>query len=181
MKRIVVSAILMVFLTSAFAQRRTPNTPIGGKTPRSGGTITPIFNDASRAKKTNTSSSISGSKANSTGTASSQRKSVNGSFSTFQKKELEINRRLQTKQGNFTFPFQSTRAEADKLGKSWVGPNYRVSNNGTTWLNQQGDKIYRRPQWKKDIGKTQANFQKGTKNPNSGKMIWESNGHLNIK
>lgn len=178
MKRILLSIVLILFLTNSFAQRRTPNLPTA---PRPSGKITTKFNDASGVKKTNKASSSSSSNPSSTGSASAQRKSVNGSFNTFQKKELEINRKLQTKQGNFTFPFQSTRAEADKLGKSWVGPNHRVSDNRTTWLNQQGDKIYRRPQWKKDIGKTQANFQKGTKDPNSGKMIWESNGHLNIK
>lgn len=178
MKRVLLSIVLILFLTSSFAQRRTPSLPTA---PRPSGKITKKFNDASGADKVNKPSSGGSSNSGSTGSASSQRKSASGSFNSFQKKELEISRRLQTKQGNFTFQFESTRAEADKLGKSWVGPNHRVSNNKTTWLNQKGDKIYRRPEWKKDIGKTQANFQKGTKDPNSGKMIWESNGHLNIK
>ncbi|MCW2481077.1 hypothetical protein [Candidatus Symbiopectobacterium sp. NZEC135] len=81
--------------------------------------------------------------------------------------------------GNFGL-FQSTTQEANALGESWVGPGYRISKDGTTWVSQDGLRTYRPPTAKPNSTQAttgvQANFEQ--KLTPGGRPI--SNGHLDI-
>lgn len=103
-----------------------------------------------------------------------------GNFNSSQKKQLEIQKSFKKNKGNYTLPFKSNRKEANELGKNYVGNNHTISENGQAWISKDGLKLYRKPQYKKSINKTQANFQKGVKKPN-GKTTWVSNAHLTIE
>ena len=75
-----------------------------------------------------------------------------------------------------------TRAEADQLGKIWVGDGARPTSGGG-WISADGTRAYRPPSEKRNSSHaatgTQANFE--TLQPNSrGKMEVIKNGHLNI-
>ncbi|MFK7832110.1 MAG: hypothetical protein AB8B52_02425 [Winogradskyella sp.] len=102
------------------------------------------------------------------------------SFNTIQQKQLEINKTLAKEKGNWTLPFKSTETEANRLGRSYVGPNYKVSKNGQSWLSNDGLKQYRKAVYKPKEKKRRANFQRGVKNEN-GKTVWVSNAHLDIE
>ena len=77
--------------------------------------------------------------------------------------------------GNFSLG-SGTRADADRLGKAWVGDGYRVSRNGEALVSADGMRIYRPPRNKGRLGKIQANFER--KVPGSRRV--QSNGHLDI-
>ena len=83
--------------------------------------------------------------------------------------------------GNRTLTGTATRLEADELGKSWVGPNYRVASDGKTLLSADGLRQYRPPAPKPNspytATGTQANFQQRL-DPNQ--KTWTSNAHLDI-
>lgn len=107
--------------------------------------------------------------------------SKNSGFTKTQKKQLEINRGLAARRGSYTLPFKSTRREADRLGKSFVGPNYELLKDGKGYLSKDGLKMYRKPAYKKEWKRERANFQRGVKNPETGKTKWVSNAHLDLK
>ncbi len=72
-----------------------------------------------------------------------------------------------------------TRAQADKLGKAFVGPGAKVSKNGKALVSKDGLRVYRSPSRKPNSSQaktgTQANFMRLNK---AGKV--KNNGHLNI-
>ena len=105
----------------------------------------------------------------------------NNSFTKIQEKQLEINHGLATRKGSYTLPFKSSRREADQLGKSFVGPNFEVLKNGKGYLSKDGLKMYRKPRYKKKEKVVRANFQRGVKDRKTGKTIWISNAHLDLK
>jgi RHS repeat-associated protein len=72
----------------------------------------------------------------------------------------------------------STSAEANELGKAWVGDGYRSMKNGGGYVSADGTRTYRFPTGKNSSYATtgvQANFEHLV----DGKVV--SNGHLNIK
>jgi RHS repeat-associated protein len=78
--------------------------------------------------------------------------------------------------GNFGIG-SATEAEAEALGKAWVGPGARAASDGKSLVSADGLRIYRPPSFKPNLGKVQANFE--TKVVSGGRPI--SNGHLDIK
>ncbi|MCQ0033774.1 hypothetical protein [Burkholderia glumae] len=81
--------------------------------------------------------------------------------------------------GNFSLG-QATAPEADALGAAWVGPGYRISSDGSSWVSSDGLRIYRPPSAKPNSSYAttgvQANFE--SKLTAGSRPI--SNGHLNI-
>ncbi|WP_244138120.1 hemagglutinin repeat-containing protein [Burkholderia vietnamiensis] len=81
--------------------------------------------------------------------------------------------------GNFSLG-QATAAEANELGAAWVGPGYRISSDGSSWVSSDGLRIYRPPSAKPNSSYAttgvQANFESKL-TPGSRPI---SNGHLNI-
>jgi hypothetical protein len=84
-----------------------------------------------------------------------------------------------TKNINFNIG-QGTAAEADQLGKAWVGDGAKMTSDGTGWVSADGTRVYRAPTVKPNVPVEfsptgiQANFQQ----LENGKVI--SNGHLNV-
>ena len=72
---------------------------------------------------------------------------------------------------------EASAYEANIAGAKWVGKGYRVSSDGKAWISSDGLRQYRLPSYKKNLNKTQANFE--SRGKNSGK--WENNGHLDIR
>ncbi|MCO4881789.1 filamentous hemagglutinin [Paraburkholderia caribensis] len=81
--------------------------------------------------------------------------------------------------GNFSLG-QATATEANELGAAWVGPGYRISSDGSSWVSSDGLRIYRPPSAKPNSSYAttgvQANFESKL-TPGSRPI---SNGHLNI-
>ncbi|WP_392561893.1 hypothetical protein RHO12_12340 [Orbus sturtevantii] len=76
----------------------------------------------------------------------------------------------------------TTREEANRLGKIWVGDGYKTTSKAGL-ISADGTKGYRPPSNKKGnlaVTGVQANFETYIINPN-GKPILIGNGHLNIK
>ncbi len=92
-------------------------------------------------------------------------------------KEIGILRDAAKGKGNFGLG-SGSRAEADKLGKAWVGDGYKVASDGKTLVGKDGLRQYRPPSYKGRLGKTQANFEQ--KFPGQKTKGWQSNGHLDI-
>ncbi|MDF7680581.1 hypothetical protein PT300_08240 [Enterobacteriaceae bacterium ESL0689] len=74
----------------------------------------------------------------------------------------------------------ATANEANVLGEAWVGPGYRISKDGTSWVSADGLRVYRPPSAKPNSTHAttgiQANFEQ--KLTPGGRPI--SNGHLDI-
>lgn len=82
--------------------------------------------------------------------------------------------------GNFGLG-QASAAEAEALGKAWVGPNYRVASDGKTLVSENGLRTYRPPSAKNSPYATtgvQANFER-LENV-KGRPAVIGNGHLDI-
>ena len=82
--------------------------------------------------------------------------------------------------GNFGLG-RSTLSEADALGRSCVGPNYRVASDGKTLVSLDGLRTYRPPSQKNSPYATtgvQANFER--LEVVKGRLTVISNGHLDI-
>jgi RHS repeat-associated protein len=77
--------------------------------------------------------------------------------------------------GNFGIG-SATRAEADDLGRAWVGRNAKVASDGKTLVSQDGLRQYRPPSHKPGLGRTQANLEER----GAGQTQWQSNGHVDI-
>lgn len=92
-------------------------------------------------------------------------------------KEIGLLREASRGKGNFGLG-SGTRAEADKLGRNWVGDGYETASDGKTLISQDRLRQYRPPTYKPDLGKTQANFER--KLPGQKSKKWNSNGHLDI-
>lgn len=86
-------------------------------------------------------------------------------------------------QVNYGLGKAGTRADADKLGKEFVGPGYRVASDGRTLVSADGTRVYRPPALKKHgvaSGQTQANFEVRNPSGAKGKKIL-SDGHLTVE
>ncbi len=92
-------------------------------------------------------------------------------------KEIGILRDAAKGKGNFGLG-SGTRAEADKLGKAWVGDGAKVASDDKTLVSKDGLRQYRPPSYKSKLDKTQANFER--KFPGQTTKRWQSNGHLDI-
>jgi hypothetical protein len=94
-------------------------------------------------------------------------------------KKLGILRHAQTEKGMYGLG-TATRAEADDIGKAWVGPNATPSESGKALISQDGLRQYRSPQEKRSsresVTGTQANIE--SRSTPSGR--WTNNGHLDI-
>jgi len=78
---------------------------------------------------------------------------------------------------------RGTAAEADQLGKIWVGDGAKKTADGTGWISADGARVYRTPTVKSSPYATtgvQANFETYSINPVTGQKIKVSNGHLNV-
>lgn len=93
-------------------------------------------------------------------------------------KEIGILRSAAAGKGNFGLG-TATKAQADKLGKAWVGDGAKLASDGKTLVSKDLLKQYRPPSFKGKLGKTQANFERRFAGQQSKK--WQSNGHLDIK
>jgi RHS repeat-associated protein len=65
---------------------------------------------------------------------------------------------------------------ANAAGSEWVGPGSRISSDGRALVSQSGLRQYRFPQYKKNLGFTQANYEQRT----SPSGPWTTNGHLDV-
>ncbi|WP_413600406.1 hypothetical protein [Curtobacterium sp. Curtsp57] len=70
----------------------------------------------------------------------------------------------------------ATRAEAEMLGKEWVGPGAKLASDGKTWVSSNGLRQWRPPSYKPSRDEWQSNFE--SRDVPSGR--WINNGHLNI-
>jgi len=70
-----------------------------------------------------------------------------------------------------------TAAEAEELGKAWVGSGARVASDGKTLVSSDGLRVYRPPAFKPGLGKVQANLEQ--KAVGGGQPV--SNFHLDVK
>ncbi|WP_208658134.1 hypothetical protein [Kosakonia sp. MUSA4] len=77
--------------------------------------------------------------------------------------------------GNFGLG-QATAKDANALGEAWVGPGYRVSSDGTSWVSSDGLRVSSKPNSPYATTGVQANFEQ--KLTPTGRPI--SNGHLDI-
>ena len=89
----------------------------------------------------------------------------------------EILRRAARVKGNAGIG-STTRAEAEALGRAWVGPNHKADKTGTILISADGLRQYRPPTFKPNWqgGVWQANFQ--SRDVPWG--FWTNNGHLDI-
>jgi hypothetical protein len=70
----------------------------------------------------------------------------------------------------------ATKAEAEILGKSWVGDSYKVASDGKTLLSKDGLRQYRPSTYKPRLGRNQSNLEWR----NEPKGRWQGNGHVDI-
>lgn len=89
----------------------------------------------------------------------------------------EIVRRAALVRGNAGVG-SATRAEAEAIGRAWVGPNHSTDKSGTILISADKLRQYRRPSFKSDWqgGVWQANRQ--SRDVPWG--FWINNGHLDI-
>jgi hypothetical protein len=89
----------------------------------------------------------------------------------------EILRRAAQARGNVGSG-SATRAEADALGRAWVGPNHTTDQTGTILISADRLRQYRPPSFKPNWqgGVWQANLQ--SRDVPWG--FWINNGHLDI-
>ncbi|WP_238812629.1 hypothetical protein, partial [Paraburkholderia sp. SG-MS1] len=76
-----------------------------------------------------------------------------------------------------------TAAEADQLGKLWVGDGAKMTSDGSGWISADGTRVYRMPNEKDSpyaTTGTQANFETYTINAITGQRAKIGNGHLNV-
>jgi type VII secretion system ESX-1 substrate len=78
--------------------------------------------------------------------------------------------------GNFGIG-SATAAEAEELGRAWVGARYHLASDGKTLVSENRLRQYRPPSYKPKLGKAQSNFEQRWE-PSTP---WQSNGHLDIK
>jgi filamentous hemagglutinin len=90
---------------------------------------------------------------------------------------FEVLQMLKLSKGNFGLG-SGTREEALKWGANWVGPGYKVSNNGGAWVSQSGERVFRLPSYKKTRSALEANFELYSGAGREGKPI--KKGHLKI-
>jgi RHS repeat-associated protein len=77
--------------------------------------------------------------------------------------------------GNFGLG-SGTRADAERLGRAWVGDGAKFASDGKTLVSADGLRQFRPPSFKPNLGIEQANFEQRL--VPSGQ--WFGNGHLDI-
>ncbi|MGN6608141.1 MAG: hypothetical protein ACTHMS_14155 [Jatrophihabitans sp.] len=82
------------------------------------------------------------------------------------------------RRGLSTYPVRMTRAEADSVGRAWVGPGARLSSNGRVWLSRDGLRQYRLPMLKKKQARWQVNLER---KDFAGQRGWPHNVHINLE
>ncbi|MCY1399162.1 hypothetical protein D9M71_142120 [compost metagenome] len=78
---------------------------------------------------------------------------------------------------------RGTAAEADQLGKVWVGDGAKRTTDGMGWISADGLRVYRSPSAKSSPYATtgvQANFETYSINPVTGRKAKIGNGHLSV-
>ena len=74
-------------------------------------------------------------------------------------------------------------ADADRLGKIWVGEGARQLSDGSGWISSDGTRVYRSPAVKESsrhaVTGVQANFERYSFD-SSGNKVRISNGHLDV-
>jgi len=75
---------------------------------------------------------------------------------------------------------KATKAEADELGKAWVGPSYRSTSDGKGLVSQDGLRIYRFPSEKPNSPYASTGVQANFESKELGIRESISNGHLDI-
>jgi hypothetical protein len=83
---------------------------------------------------------------------------------------------------NFSFG-SGTVAEANQLGKTWVGDGATMTSDGSGMISADGTRVYRFPTQKTSDKATtgiQANFETYSINAVTGARVKVSNGHLNV-
>jgi hypothetical protein len=65
-------------------------------------------------------------------------------FGTNAAKEVGILKDAVKGKGNFGLG-SSTFADANRMGRAWVGPNFKVSSDGSAWISKDGQRQYRPP------------------------------------
>jgi RHS repeat-associated protein len=90
-------------------------------------------------------------------------------------REIGILRDAARGKGNFGLGSGSP-ADAERLGRAWVGDGYEVASDGKTMISNDGLRQFRPPSFKPNLGIKQANFEQ--------RLIpggrWFGNGHLDI-
>ncbi len=85
---------------------------------------------------------------------------------------------------NINFSIGSgTTAEANQLGKIWVGDGATMMSDGSGFISADGTRAYRFPTEKTSsyaTTGTQANFETYNVNAVTGQRVKVSNGHLNV-
>jgi RHS repeat-associated protein len=95
-------------------------------------------------------------------------------------REIGIVREAKSIKGNVTLSGEVTRAEIDAIGKTWVGPGYRATSDGSGLVSADALRVYRAPTPKR--GSTyattgvQANLEQKIA---PGKQPF-SNAHINV-
>lgn len=86
--------------------------------------------------------------------------------------------------GNSNFSIGTgTAADADRLGKVWVGDGATRTSDGRGWISADGTRVYRSPVEKSSpyaMTGVQANFESYSVNPVTGQRVKTGNGHLNV-
>jgi hypothetical protein len=90
-------------------------------------------------------------------------------------KEVGILKEAVSGKGNFGLGW-SNFADANRMGRAWVGRDFKVSSDGSAWISKDGLRQYRPPSYKPFQGHLQANFE--WRNRSEGR--WQGNGHLNV-
>jgi hypothetical protein len=78
--------------------------------------------------------------------------------------------------GNFGIG-SGTAEQAGAMGKAWVGEGYKVASDGKTLVSSDGLRQFRPPSFKSNLGKTQANLERGFEPMGQ----WQGNAHLDIE
>jgi len=67
--------------------------------------------------------------------------------------------------GNFGLG-QATAKDANALGELWIGPGYRISTDGSSWVSSDGLRVYQPPSAKPNSTQAttgiQANFEQNS-------------------
>jgi hypothetical protein len=79
--------------------------------------------------------------------------------------------------GNFGLG-SASQADANVLGRAWVGDGYQVASDGKTLISSNGMRQFRPASWKPNLGRAQANFEQRFEGQLSTQ--WQGNGHLDI-
>jgi hypothetical protein len=90
-------------------------------------------------------------------------------------REIGILRAALRGKGNFGLG-SGTPAEAERLGRAWVGDGYKIASDGKTLVSSDGLRQFRPPSYKPNLSIEQANFERRLVPEGQ----WFGNGHLDI-